>query len=1608
MPPSPGDAPPRTPDRKSSSSAILQAFRNLTAGRPKSASQASVQTPGLTAVHPDFTRSDVIQELANKRSFSEHDTRTTTLRLLPRSATDATTDQLIGAPPELAQLKLQLDSARPLSERIAAVSKICALLKHYRVDKPLLLWAAGQDLLVSENLEASRAGHCLLVSLVNSTDLSSMDRSMFFESIRVLNDDRHVALRFQALQGLTNRGRNVEALEADLAPFVAKLLWAHYKVVLKVRKAERRTRGGSSAEEEKSFEGVFQYVVDMIKFNSRLFAEHDYGLLLDQVIDICRESQSQSDLENSINVINALITYTQVPTSSVKPCLDLLSDIYVQIRALRNQTWNALSNIFHSHLAEIAVTIFIDQIQANAGNSMEKQTNRGAFRVITHLFECNGQDEYPRISLHRLLSAIRNALGNRDRRFAADVLVHLKTYFADPGLQNILMQEHEWDDFVDIIIDCKNLSDLSPVSSNNGTASVTSDDRSTMSGKTTSTEREDGTPAQNLEFIVSSLSALFPSLDVLHQEAVVRLYFGLGSDLSNVAAEILVRHCVEDHLLFPSNPNWLQNFKDITVNFLHDRERPNHLRSMVMRVLREAHHTIEFVSPREYAEMALLVLASMSAETDDEILEEMASFAAAVVERADDELFSSILSIFRATVFQEGRLSTSMSQNLSPSAGSPVGVQIYPKASLCRVAAKHVVRMFIGNVNKSAKKAEALFNFVQKVAANNECATDARICAIKLLFRLRATSDYAIYIRPLSESESVAAVLCRTAESANLAGHPDDMSVRDLRNVSNGGVQTSRSKSFNVKRPVLPLWFYPGPKGLPEEPPPEPSRCLYSFLDPNVEAFPGSVALKLTHWLETIINLLQQQDTDWEIYSYVVVHLGAQLSNQNLFRGAIPQVKFLRNVLCDQIRSSSFHDPPSYTSLKKADVAICLFHVQTMLVSYHSHYARSEEDELVRSFILGIGSWDRTSKWCIHALTVCCHELPLSVSKHLDNILQKMSQIITQPQIAIHILEFLVMLARLPELYKNFREDEYKLVFGVSFRYLQHAKEQQWKEASRDTNNSSTSRQARVLSHNDSVRELRMLSDNDKGSKKRPGTEDFPQYVYALAYHVITFWYMNLKLQDRPMYRPWIAERLTYTDSQGQQHIEDQALVTMDMMDKIAYSDRDETKHDPNFAKGTDGEVGQQTWVIGYSLLTVETAGRTGLSQITRRRPSGTKYFIFRPALTSPPRHQVPLTTGLAAEQFYTSSYIGVLPEDVMQEFYSSYNVCDPKAPQPIPLPANDEAVARAIRSFDLNSTVDGHKVGVIYMADGQNDEVEVLQNTYGSADYTSFIGSLGFLTRLKGAKFSLQGLDQRDDIDGEYTYCWRDRATEIIFHIPTMMPTDLENDPRCNNKKRHIGNDYVNIVWNESGHPFDFNTFPSQFNYVYIVITPETKHSFTSLRDKEHLPQLFYKVQVLSQPGFPEISPAAETKLLNGKALPDFVRLLALNASVFSLVWRDREIGEHVSPWRNRLREIKRLRDRYVSHSPSTLSHYGSGSSPSPANGSTSMSNNIPPSTQEKTLSDASKGLGVVSNPQNRERGGSALSNRISMATFSGSDNLSRSSLTASSRGDTNGNDTD
>lgn len=51
------------------------------------------------------------------------------------------------------------------------------------------------------------------------------------------------------------------------------------------------------------------------------------------------------------------------------------------------------------------------------------------------------------------------------------------------------------------------------------------------------------------------------------------------------------------------------------------------------------------------------------------------------------------------------------------------------------------------------------------------------------------------------------------------------------------------------------------------------------------------------------------------------------------------------------------------------------------------------------------------------------------------------------------------------------------------------------------------------------------------------------------------------------------------------------------------------------------------------------------------------------------------------------------------------------------------------------------------------------------------------------------------------------------------MMPSK-ESDARCTNKKLHIGNNYVTIVYNESGEPYSLGTIKVGTGHMMLVLS--------------------------------------------------------------------------------------------------------------------------------------------------------------------------------------------
>jgi len=1400
------------------------------------------------------------------------------------------------------------------------------------------IWNAAKDLIDPGNPTTARhAGWELLIKCAKYTPATDLERREYFRTLTASANSEDFYLQLAALEDLTNRGRNVAGFYYEIFPLINRWLREWFEVAKLARRANRSASGGRPSKakslpagEDKNLSQLLGLLRDVIKFNFKFASDAVVSALVDTLLMICTNTNSEEDLTSCIHVIDALVTFGNVPHDKLRSCITVLGSVHSLVPTFQKLSWHTISNICKSHHGQSTIRVLLDVLRtlpATLPPRKEKDAIRevrGALSILKKLLSKSAEKGYPAVPLTLLADGLANISRLGNTRISIESLKLINSLFEDPrgNINGIVLEEH-WTPIFSVAAQCARSAQKQ---------AQTADSDVLMRTPSRDDMLLEDTVAYQLKVLVGRVETLLRQKlsDFLQKDECMCFFTEVQHALPDSAATMVIDYFRDHRSCFPSEVEWKKNL-DIIEGFFVDRGRDPLNRLHALDAITQVYSFLslaeDLVGEEVMTSLVRRILSAISEETDSLVLEKTVTFTVGVADTAGPELFGEILNTYRVVVAKEmSRFPVAASEASLASSNAADPTVYFANQSLSNVVTRGYVQIFLRSMAREPSKSAQAFTALIHIARSNSCGVDARLTAMKMLFRLRADFDYQIYLTNVVENENLAGLLYRTeaslakklAEDAALASRLSRLEQRLEQRGEPAGTRTSRGISFtqgqltdkepparhsHVPKPVAQqgqrLWFVPDPDPLPGLPPDHASHLLLSHSDAECQS-EQKVVLNMASWLEALLSLLHH-GCDWEVYSFILAHLPAQLSNHAVFEDGLIHIHALRRLLCELARTMTWHEPPHSSGLRRADVGNCLFHTLISVGTYHHRFQKAEEDELVRGFAHGIT--DKTAKVCIHALSVCSHEMPMSVGKSLVSILQRMSQVITQPFVAMHILEFLACLSRLPTVYANFREEEYRIVFGVCFRYLQYVREKKLT--------------------------MRNISASEPPTPSIPGPyhsdvlaqqsvyDDLPQYVYALAYHVITFWFLAVRMPDRPNYIGWITRNL-FTDVDGSANNEEQAQITHDFMQRVAFSNASDSAEDPLFKEQHFGEMKHKRWIIGNSIVTIRQAVDTGWAEITRRYPSGTSSFLVRVEFPPPTVYHVPEGSDAALWDGRFQQGTTIFPSHLLMQLLAPTPQIHDPAIRPIPLP-DDDAVDRAIRMFDRNSTVDGHKIGVIYVGEGQTKETEILANVIGGPEYLEFLNGLGALTKLKGATFNTQGLDRVADADGQYTYCWRDRVTEIVFHVTTQMPTNLEYDPQCSQKKKHIGNDYVSIVFNDSGLPFKFDTFPSQFNYVYIVITPDPRLSFVSVRERaakrqEGIDQRppFFKVQVMSQPGFPEISPASDPKLVSLKGLPGFVRLLAINASVFSHVWANREGGEHVSSWRNRLQEINRLRERY------------------------------------------------------------------------------------------------
>ena len=1428
-----------------------------------------------------------------------------------------------------------LIQAPSLEDRVAAAQALKYPLPESNLDRLAVAQAASYLIRPTRNAAARKAGMDLIKTSLRPRPDSERVRHGFF---RILTGPCHpddFYLQLANLNELTGGGSDLAGFERLIFPILADWLGQLFNACLLARQARRRQTsvvdGISVIDRARNLQQLFSFLGLVIRLNACSINEADISLLIEQLIDICTQTTTHDDLKNAVNTAHILVTVCWIPSSPLYKIIETLCTIHCLVKQLRTQVMSLLEQICLLQSPHDTITMLYHVLQSSGPGSdttSRRRRRRGAIPLLEHLFQSTILQGIFRPSIPLTVHAIKMSNDADDSRIQPAILSLLVTMMKDVDLTRSLFFS-DWYELLRLValllglpID-DTLLDEYTESHPSSPPFPLKDDRVADSNHRVNTIR--ATMNEQIMRLVQQLQSLIRTPDFVAKEEAIDLLLRIEY-LPDEAADMVIRWYAEERLCRCSSSKWQDDYELLATTFVHTHQS-GPVRLLALGKLHEAYILARsIVSDDALKFLALVVLGESSSEPDLVVYEGMVTFLLDVADTEDSVLFDWVVECL------QDRLSPSFSparnlQVFQSSLDSTVSADSLKPTSFEGVAAKGFASLFVQSLVSSAARALLIYEVLIELSKTENMPADARIAAMQALMRLRADGDERIYLASHIECSIEATYLARVKPSSSKHGKaspPNSPSVEGDDPVNASMTRPdpdsgTRADPILNREPIASslLWQYP------EELPwvrhaVESATCSKLYLAQSTSE--GSQAssrqnstgeishgAKISDWLIAIISSIQKTRS-WEVRSYLLVHLGAQLSNVSLFRSSKPAIVVLMNTVYDQIRNSSYQEPPQESAVRKADVALCLYQIAIGLIPHHPVFGKSEQEELVKTLVIGLDSRDVTSRICIQALAICCFELPTAVSKHSGAILQKLSKIVTQTYVAVHVLEFLALLARRPQIYSNFREQDFKTIFGISFQYLRYVMDKRYAPRGLWTADPSgySARHVRL------PLQLRRLEECQT-------LEDLPQYVYALAYHVITFWFMRLKMEERPNYVSYIAANLVFRDPSNKEVIDDQSEVTVNMMSRVTYCDQDQFVFQTDWASKPDVKLATRTWIVYNSVITIETDTITGRSKITRREPSGTSYFTFDVKTNPLPAssYRALLTDELDTDGWAQApeSRPVITPSYVFLQMNASAPPRNLES-APVPLP-EDGRTEMFLRIFDQYPTLDSHRVGVIYVGDGQREEAEILANTRGSEDYAIFLERLGELRSLKDARCMTSGLDRSSDSDGQYTICWADRVTELMFHVTTLMPTDQEEDPKCIEKKKHIGNDFVNIIYNDSNTMIDFDTFPSAFNFVNIVITPEARLGFTQtrMRTEHERSKLMYKIEVTTKPGLPKISPVAESKMVSMSTIPALVRLLAINASVFSLVWANKEGGEHVSSWRNRLREIKRMRTRHAGH---------------------------------------------------------------------------------------------
>jgi len=175
-----------------------------------------------------------------------------------------------------------------------------------------------------------------------------------------------------------------------------------------------------------------------------------------------------------------------------------------------------------------------------------------------------------------------------------------------------------------------------------------------------------------------------------------------------------------------------------------------------------------------------------------------------------------------------------------------------------------------------------------------------------------------------------------------------------------------------------------------------------------------------------------------------------------------------------------------------------------------------------------------------------------------------------------------------------------------------------------------------------------------------------------------------------------------------------------------------------------------------------------------------------------------------------------IIPADILRRICEECAITDVEYFDPVLCDGTHELLLK----YDESLVSNQHKFGIIFQRENQVTEEDIFSNETGSVALDNFLNLIGTRVKLKDFRGFRGGLDVKSDQTGTESVYEQFQNHEIMFHVSTLLPHSKSERQQLE-RKRHIGNDIVAIVFQETDTTFNPECITSQFLHVYLIVTP-------------------------------------------------------------------------------------------------------------------------------------------------------------------------------------------